>query len=169
MGDCDRARPQVLCVGGWSRNQLLAMLARSGVRLNQSAETLLGDAVFDEGARETITIIERSVGELGLCNGAGLSRIFAVAQREGLALCPPVTGPYLRLATLGQRSAPDSVMSNGRAPSASITIASPPLRLDDEYPKGFYLRVIDGDPWLRGYRASDRHRWSPEDCFAFRA
>jgi len=69
---------------------------------------------------------------------------------------------------LDQASAPDSVMSNGSAPSASVTIASEPLDQDDVLPKGFYLRVVDGRPWLRGYHATDEHLWSPGDCLAFR-
>lgn len=38
---------------------------------------------------------------------------------------------------------------------------------DDEYPKGFYLRVVDGRAWLRGYRCDDGHSWSPDDRFIF--
>ena len=59
-------------------------------------------------------------------------------------------------------------MSNGSAPSASVTVASAPLDRDDVLPKGFYLRVVDGRPWLRGYHATDEHLWSPHDRLAFR-
>ena len=96
-------------------------------------------------------IVERTVGGLGFPDGATLSQLFEAAAEHGLRPCPPATGPHLRLSTLGQEAAPDSIMSNGRAPSGSVTIASTPLRDDDEYPKGFYLRVVDGVPWLRGY------------------
>ena len=39
----------------------------------------------------------------------------------------------------------------------------PPLDDTDETPKGFYLRRIDGVPWLRGYWSWPGHLWSPED------
>lgn len=83
-------------------------------------------------------------------------------------LCPNITGPYLRLAMAGQKSSPDSVMSNGSAPSGSITVASASFDDDDVLPKGFYLRAVNGALWLRGYRATEGHIWSPDDCFAFR-
>jgi hypothetical protein len=38
---------------------------------------------------------------------------------------------------------------------------------DDEYPKGFYLRVVEDVRWLRGYVGDDTHIWSPTDQFAF--
>jgi hypothetical protein len=139
----------------------------AGVLLNASADVLIENEVFDRQERECLDVVQSTVGQLGFENGASLSAILAEAQALGLALCPAVTGPYLRLVSTGQTTAPDSVMSNGSAPSGSITVASAPLEDDDDYPKGFYLRVVDGVPWLRGYHASDEHIWSPHDCFAF--
>jgi hypothetical protein len=151
-----------------SRPQLLEALQREGVQLNASAQTLLEAPVFDRPAPQTITLVERSLNELGLEAGAALPRIFDVAEDQGLRVCPVTTGPYLRLAWLSQPSAPDTIMSNGRAPTASLTIAAPPLRPDeDDYPKGFYLRVIDGHPWLRGYRCDLTYDWDPDDRFVF--
>jgi hypothetical protein len=40
---------------------------------------------------------------------------------------------------------------------------------DDEFPKGFYLRRIDGVLWLRGYRSGPAHVWSPDDRLVFAA
>ena len=66
-----------------------------------------------------------------------------------MRLCPVTAGPYLRLAWLSQPSAPDVIMSNGRAPTASLTVAALPPRPDEEgYPKGFYLASHPGD--IRG-------------------
>ena len=59
-------------------------------------------------------------------------------------------------------------MSAGRAPEGSLTVASEILSDDDEYPKGFYLRVVDDAAWLRGYRCDDEHIWSSDDRFLFR-
>ena len=36
-------------------------------------------------------------------------------------------------------------------------------------PKGFYLRHIDGAPWLRGYRSGPEHVWSAQDRLLFRS
>ncbi|MEV7766846.1 hypothetical protein [Microbacterium sp. NPDC086615] len=156
-------------VGGLSRDALIERLDAHGIHRNPFAKTLLADAVFDDAAHETVTVVERSVADLGFLDGATLLRVFDAAARHGLGLCPPVTAPYLRLATLDQASAPDSILSTGRAPTGSVNVASPVLRADHEYPKGFYLRVIDGVPWLRGYRCDDEHVLSPDDRFAFRA
>lgn len=156
-------------VGGLARPDLKKTLALAGVQLNTYAETLLDDAVFDGTEVETIVIVQCTVKELGLARGACLPDILAAARGHGLLPCPPIAGPYLRLAMQDQATAPDSVMSNGRAPAGALTIASEPLRVGEDYPRGFYLRVVDGQPWLRGYRCGDRQPWSPDDRFAFSA
>lgn len=147
----------------------MSRLASNGVLLNVSAETLLGSDVFDDVEPvRVITLAERSVADLGLAEGATLPTIFRTAQRCGLALCPADTGPYLRLALTAQADAPDAILTSGRAPTASLTVASAPLEEDDEYPKGFYLRVVAGQKWLRGYRCDQEHMWSGDDRFVFR-
>lgn len=78
-----------------------------------------------------------------------------------------MTGPYLRLAMPGQHTAPDSVLSAGRAPTGAVHVASEPVTSDPEYPKGFYLRVVDGRQWLRGYRCDDTYVFTPEQRLAF--
>ncbi len=161
--------PLRLRVGWLSREELLTELKRIGVLLNASAEVLLKSPAFDQQDLETFHLAECTVGQLGFGDGAVLSSIFAKAQETGLSLCPAIAGPYLRLLMTDQESAPDSVMSNGSAPSSSITVAAAPLSDDDDYPKGFYLRAVSGDLWLRGYHATDQHIWSPDDCFVFRA
>lgn len=157
-----------LTVATLSRPRLLESLQRARIHLNASAQTLLEAPVFDEPAPQSVTLVERALSELGLKAGAALPRIFDAAQSHGLSLCPVATGPYLRLAWLSQPNAPDAIMSNGRAPTASLTIAAPPLRPgEDDYPKGFYLRVINGRPWLRGYRCDLTYGWNPDDRFVF--
>jgi hypothetical protein len=157
-----------ISVGGLSREVLIERLTAQRVLLNTHAETLLDSDAFDERPTETIMVTERTVGELGFAGGATLPQIFAASEHQGLQLCPRATGAYLRLALTEQPSSGDSVMSAGRAPADSLTIASAVLSPDDEYPKGFYLRVVDGQPWLRGYRCDDTHVWSPDDRFVFR-
>ena len=162
-------QPVTLSIGTMSRPHLLEALRNRGVGLNESATTLLGDSIFDRAEPQSVTFVDRSVSELGLIHGAVLSQIFEAARESGLRLCPPTTGPYLRLALQSQTTAPDTVLSNGQAPSGSLTVASFPLRPDPDYPRGFYLRVIGGQPWLRGYRCSDDHVWNLGDRFVFEA
>ncbi len=138
------------------------------MRLNASAEVLLNSAIFDQQKTESFDVVQCTVGQLGVGTGATLFSIFSKAREAGLSLCPTITGPYLRLAMTAQESAPDAVMSNGSAPSGSITVASAPLDEDDVLPKGFYLRAVNDVLWLRGYRATEGHIWSPDDCLAFR-
>lgn len=168
MEDFASAQPLSVRVGGLSRPDLKQALALAGVQLNAHAETLLEDAAFDHTEAETIEIVQCTVSELGLTRGGSLPRILVTARGRGFLPCPPVAGPYVRLAMPDQTTALDSVMSNGRAPTGAVTIASAPLRVGGDYPRGFYLRVVDGQPWLRGYRCSDDHLWSPDDRFAFR-
>lgn len=155
-------------VGGLSRDDLNSALSSQQIQLNAHAQTLLDDAAFDDAnTQQVITVVERSVSHLGLTDGGTLSHVLDAAQKHGLKLCPPTAGPYIRLAMAQQESSTDLVMSRGRAPEGSYTVAAPTLRDDDEYPKGFYLRAVNGQPWLRGYRCDDMHLWSPDDQFIF--
>lgn len=154
-------------VGGLSRAELRRALTSRNINLNAHAETLLGADVFDRGAPRVVTVTERTVAALGGAEGATLPEILELAREGGLLTCPADTGPYLRLTLNDQATSADSVMSTGRAPEGSLTIASAPLSDDDDYPKGFYLRVVDGRPWLRGYRCDDEHIRSGGDRFVF--
>ncbi|MFC7455643.1 hypothetical protein ACFQS2_00420 [Brachybacterium sp. GCM10030267] len=155
-----------LDVGTLSRTDLKEALAHRNVGLNEHAQTLLAHGVFREPVAQSVHVTSVAVSDLGFRGGARLDQIHAAAQERGLALCPPDTGPYLRLVLTEQESAPDTVMLAGRAPTGAITVASWPLHEDDDYPKGFYLRVVDGRPWLRGYRCDSEYLWSAEDVFA---
>jgi hypothetical protein len=157
-----------LYVGGMTRAELLDALAGAGVRLNEHAQTLLEGPAFEPRSADALEVAVRSVGELGLADGSVFADILDAAGGHGLAPCPPDTGPYLRLMVDDQASAPDRIMSTGRAPTGSITVATERLRPEESYPRGFYLRVLAGEPWLRGYRCSDDHPWSADDRFAFR-
>lgn len=157
-----------IVVGGRTRAELRAALHSRGVLLNAYAETLLDASVFEPRAPEGIRIVERDVSDLGLRAGGTLVEVFSAARDQGLALCPPDTGPYLRLAMTTQANAPDSVLSAGRSPAGALKVGSALLTDDAEFPKGFYLRVVDGQHWLRGYRCDAEYRFSPGDRFAFR-
>lgn len=157
----------VVRVGGHSRVEILRLLRSADVVLNVHAETLLAHSVFDNPELQNLRIVARTVEELGFEHGAVQSQVFSAARNLGHALCPVVAGPYLRMAMMGQSSAPDSVLSAGRAPTGAIHVASEPLSEDVGYPKGFYLRVVDGQAWLRGYRCDATYVWAKDQRFAF--
>ncbi len=156
----------VVQVGGQPRSAIVEALRDAGVQLNVHARTLLAHPAFDGPEGQTLRIVERTVVELGFEEGAVQAQVFAAARSQGFDLCPLVTGPFLRLALMSQAVAPDSVLSAGRAPRGAIHIASEPVSEDVDYPKGFYLRVVDGQIWLRGYCCDDDYVWTPDQRLA---
>ncbi len=166
MTSTEKIEPRIVQIGGQSRTEIMQSLHDAGVQLNAHAQTLLAHPDFDAPAARTVQVLERTVEQLGFKHGGVQSQIFAAARNQGLELCPLVTGPYLRLAMMDQANAPDSVLSAGREPTGAIHIASEPLSEDVEYPKGFYLRVVDGQAWLRGYRCDDTYVSAPTQRLA---
>jgi hypothetical protein len=106
-----------------------------------------------------IETMEISVLDLGFTQGASDSSVLEASTVHGLALCPLELGPHLRLQPEGFLDRPPSKHC---APPNSITIASEPLTEDDDFPKGFYVRRIEGTLWLRGYCSSPEHIRGPE-------
>ena len=86
----------------------------------------------------------------------------AVQLAPDTTLCEPdcqthfTVWPTLMVVVLGLKDVPERV-----------TVASAPLCDDEEVPKGFYLRRIEGVLWLRGYQSWSGHVWSGEDTFVF--
>ncbi|MBV0894463.1 hypothetical protein [Microbacterium sp. NC79] len=153
--------------GGTSGAEARLQLQLAGVQLNEHAELLMRQGAFDAPNERSIVVVERSVAELGLADGGTLREVFAIADDLGLALVPIEAAPWIRLATFAQQNAPDSELSAHCAPTGSVTIASAPLTDDAEFPKGFYLRVVDDVAWLRGYRCDDTYVFGPEQVFLF--
>lgn len=156
-------------IGGLSKAELLARLKSAGVQLNALGHALFADPRFAPmRAGMQFPIERRTVAGLGFERGARWADLVASAATCGLGCCPLELGPHLRLQLLDQ---PEGFIghppSQHRAPPGSITIASEPLDDDDETPKGFYLRRVDGVPWLRGYRSTADHVWSPSDVLIF--
>jgi hypothetical protein len=156
-------------IGGLKGTELIVELQRARVQLNEFAVTLLSSKALEIAeVRRSLFTAEVSVGDLGLYRGADISGIYAMARKSGLLLCPLNVGPHLRLQYLDQ---PEGAVGyptySRRAPPGSITIASAWPDEDDDFPKGFYLRRIEGTLWLRGYRSDAEHIWDPNDRFVF--
>ncbi|WP_176463548.1 helicase [Oceanobacillus manasiensis] len=156
-------------MGGLTKSQLNYKLQQHSISMNEFAEILIADEKFTaSNTRCTVKTVELTVMDLGFPKGATLPEIFGRVSELGLGLCPVELGPYLRLYYLNQPEGyKGKHIQPGQAPTGSITIASEVIREDDEYPKGFYLRNINGVLWLRGYVADDLHVWNPEDHFVF--
>jgi len=161
---------RLIRTGGASKAELLSQLERAGVQLNDAARRLFDDERFTTSpVSSLVEIAEVSVAGLGLHDGATMAQIVEQAAARSLALCPLELAPHFRLQYTDQ---PEGFLghppSQHRAPPGSVTVASASLDEDQDTPKGFYLRIIEGTPWLRGYRSWAGHIWSPEDSLAFR-
>src|SRR5262245_29366251 len=143
-------------IGGQGKIELLSSLLAHGIRLNRYAHILFDDPAFTTSeCGRWVLVREVTVAELGLMVGATSEEIFGRARCVGLELCPLELAPYFRLQFSDQTAGP------------YLTVASRKTRHDDAHPNGFYLRRIDGELWLRGYRATSEYIWEPASKFAF--
>lgn len=156
-------------VGGLTKRQLIQKLQEHSISINQYGEKLLSDGKFTTTeTKYSIKTVALTVRDLGFPDGTTMPQLYKQAKELGLELCPLELGPYLRLEYLDQPEGNTGNSSHqNQAPSGSITIASEIVSDDEDFPKGFYLRKIDGVLWLRGYLADDLHVWNPEDQFIF--
>lgn len=153
--DAWAGEPRTLRTGHLDRADLLLRLGEAKVALNAFAALLLADTVpVRAGVPVDVRVTVRTVAGLGLGRGGTLAQVHD-ALPPGLAPCPLDLGPYLRLAHAHQPDAPDSLLSAGRSPTAALHVLGPPQSQDPTYPRGYYLRAVDGVPWLRGFRCDD--------------
>ena len=157
-------------VGGLPKVDLIQKLQQSSISLNQYGERLLFDDRFTTTETAySVEIVELSVRDLGFPNGATLPEIYKQANELGLQLCPPDLGPYLRLEYVDQVEGNSGNLSQkNEAPSGSVTIASEIISDEESFPKGFYVRKVDGVLWLRGYVADNLHVWNPDNRLIFK-
>lgn len=158
-----------LWVGGLSKEELLAALRQAQVQMNAHAMELIQDERFETSAQPyQIEIALATPAGLGLAAGGNDAQLLDAAAGAGLHPCTLEVAPYLRLQTTEQAEdhGVDTRTERG-APRGSITVASLPPSDDEEFPRGLYLRRIDGQLWLRAYRSWPGHLWSPDDVFAF--
>lgn len=132
--------------------------------LNDYARALLAWPGFAPSPRQTAKLEVLTVGELGFADGATLEQLWQRVRELGLQLCPLDLAPAWRLVYLDQ---PEEVeTARHKAPRGSITVLSPPPSDADEFPKGFYLRRMDGQLWLRGYTCGLDVVWQPDAVLA---
>ncbi len=166
------ARLHRVRVGGIGPAALRQQLIDAGVRFNAYAEQLFADPRFvTDPAPSTVEVLVTTVAGLGFPDGARFDAWSAAASARGLALCPLALAPHWRGQWTTQPEGADGQpATRHQAPPGSVTVACAPAAgatdpldaLD-----GFYLRVINGVPWLRGYRSDGSHHWAPADQLAF--
>jgi hypothetical protein len=161
--------PTTVMIGGRTRAELLKDLRSADVSLNELAIELFSDPRFDtEPGQRPVPIRALTVHELGHSRGATWSELMQSSIVAGLRTAPLELAPHLRLQCAMQpEGAIGFPASEHCAPHGSITVASETTSPDDDQPKGFYLRTIDGTPWLRAYRSHAAHVWNPADVLLF--
>lgn len=158
-------------IGGVTKRELQERLAAAGVLQNDHARALFAwDEFRTADVPRTVDVVTLPVAELGCPDGATMPELIRRAGSAGLAPAPLELGPHLRLELLDQlEGARGRDATAGRAPPGSLTVISAPVAESDAFPKGFYLRRIEGVPWLRGYCSDDAHVWSAGDVLVFAA
>ncbi len=156
-------------IGGASKHKLLAGMRAAQVQLNPLALLVFERPEFTTAEKVSVVeTVELSVAELGLESGGTFDQVVESARFAGLSLCPLELAPHLRLQLTDQPERSfGHPATHKRAPPGSLTVASSPFSEDDDIPRGFYLRRIEGVLWLRGYISWAGHPWSPEDTFIF--
>ncbi len=151
--------------GGLSREDLLKELDGASIKLNEYAKSLFNSELFTLSRSERkAKIVVLSISDLGFEKGASFPELFKAIELNGFSCCPLEIGPYLRLAFLDQKE--EYEPEKNKAPKGSITIISKPLKEDDDFPKGFYIRKLDNSLWLRGYVCSMDNIWDKSDRIA---
>ena len=156
--------------GLFSKDQIPEKLEEHGIRINGYAEEFFSHPRFsvEYSGRSTVTIA--SLREIGFENGATLEDIFQRLPQVGLKPCPAGTGLLLRLAWPDQPKSQNSILSGTHeAPNQAVTVLSEVLEQNDGFPKGLYLRNVDGVLWLRGYTCDSAYKCPGDALFAFEA
>lgn len=153
----------------FAREHLAGILKSNDIHINAYAEMLFAHPAFStECVPSEVRVVIASLRELGFVHGAFLNEIFDCLPAYGLRPCHLNTGLFLRLAWQDQKQSRDSLLSGShRAPDSAVTVLSRPPEENDAFPKGLYLRNVDGRLWLRGYICDASYRWSADDLFAF--
>ncbi len=150
------------------KSQLLKKLEEYDIFINRYAEEFFAHPGFQTEKAETIVITIASLEEIGLENGAALDEIFLQIKRVGLKPCPANTGLFLRFAYKDQPQSKNSILSGTHeAPDQAVTVLSELLEQNDGFPKGLYLRNVDGRCWLRAYICSPEYKFPGDALFAF--
>jgi hypothetical protein len=159
-----------LPIGGILLEQLEQALEAASVAINPLGKELLVWLGKSAPSRaESMTLVAYTVDALGFAQGATLPQVLDAASRMRLGPCTHESAPYLRLHVREQPEGVDGPEdAKPEAPSGAWTVVTPDPGLGSSFPRGFYLRQLEGTLWLRGYRADDLHVWKPSDILVLR-
>ncbi|PRY34402.1 hypothetical protein CLV58_1176 [Spirosoma oryzae] len=143
------------------KEDLLNKLSLSKIRINDYAKLIFDFPTFNyKNSEHKITIAQLTLSSLGLKNGGSFGEIEKAMKSNNFDFCPLEFAPYIRLYYQSQK--PSEIIVKNQHPQDSILIFSKPLIMDDNFPKGFYIRNIENTLWLRAYICSDDYFWKPE-------
>lgn len=149
-------------------DQSLRKLEEHGILINHYAEQYISHPRFSAGRPGEMTVAVTSLEELGLERGATLDELFRHIKGTQFSPCPPDTGFFLRLAWTDQPQSQNSILTGTHSsPNRAVTVLSEMLETDDAFPKGLYLRRVDGNLWLRGYVCDSAYSFPGDALFAF--
>lgn len=147
--------------------QCLQTLKERGILINHYAEKYISHPRFSAGEPEEMTAAIISPEKLGLKGGASLDELLRHIEGTQFCPCPPDTGFFLRLAWMDQPQSRNSVLSGTHgSPDRAVTVLSEMLEREDTFPRGLYLRKVDGSLWLRGYVCDSAYRFPGSALFA---
>ncbi|MBO6041320.1 MAG: hypothetical protein J6P58_08915 [Oscillospiraceae bacterium] len=147
--------------------QSLLTLKRRGILTNRYAEKYISHPCFSAGGPEEMTAAIISLEELGLERGASFDELLRHIKETQFGPCPPDTGFFLRLAWTNQPQSQNSILTGTHSsPNQAVTVLSELLEQDDAFPKGLYLRKVDGKLWLRGFVCDSAYRFPGDALFA---
>lgn len=156
-----------LTIGGISKECLLQILKANNIQINILGERLLTNHLFQvTNEKQNIELTEISPTELGFKKEPNLRNLIDQAKKLGLQLCPVDVAPFLRLEYFQEDS--HGMDKKYKTPDGAVTVVSEMIDEDNhDFPKGFYLRKIDGQEWLRGYICDDTHTFGLDETFIF--
>lgn len=150
------------------KKQISHELETHNILTNQYAEVFFAHPAFSTENTRDMTIAIVSLREIGLENGATWNEIFRHIEKCDFTPCQPNTGLFLRFAWKHQPKSQNSILSGTHcSPEQAVVVLSEQIEADDAFPKGLYLRNVDGKLWLRGYVCDSAYRFSGNDLFAF--
>ena len=150
------------------KKQISHELKMHNILINRYAEAFFAHPAFLTEIASEMTVVITSLWEIGLENGATLNEIFRHIEKCDFKPCPPNTGLFLRFTWENQPKSQNSILSGMHcSPEQAVVVLSEQIEADDAFPKGLYLRNVDGSLWLRGYVCDSDYRFSGNDLFAF--
>ena len=151
-----------------SKDQISEKLEQQGIRTNLYAQQFFSHPRFSAEYAGKITLLIVSLREIGFENGASLPEIYQKLPQAGLKPCPPQTGLFLRLAWRDQPESENAILTGTHeVPDQAVTVLSELLEENDDFPKGLYLRNVEGILWLRGYVCESQYCFPADAVFAF--